>query len=55
MFYYDIIQEMNGRKAQRTNEKASAFIEKMKTVGNESMNYRNVRNPWKSGRNKRGV
>lgn len=29
MFYYDIIQEMNGRKAQRTNEKASAFIEKM--------------------------
>lgn len=29
MFCNDIIQEMNGRKAQRTNEKATIFIEKM--------------------------
>ena len=40
---------------KRIEEAKAAFIEKMKTVGNESMNYRNVRNPWKSGRNKRGV
>ena len=40
---------------KRIEEAKAAFIEKMKTVGNESMNYRNVRNPWKSGRNKKGV
>lgn len=25
------------------------FMEKMRSVGNESMNYRNVKNPWKNG------
>ncbi|MGN0851677.1 MAG: sulfatase [Candidatus Ornithospirochaeta sp.] len=33
----------------RIEDCRKAFINKMKTVGNEAMNYRNVKNPWLQG------
>lgn len=34
----------------RINECRKLFLERLRTVGNESMNYRNVVNPWKNDR-----
>ncbi len=32
---------------ERIEEYKNKFFKKMKTVGNEAINYRNIKNPWK--------